>query len=136
MSGDNPLSDDVACVAPFLDLLGIATTQDQQGHIIGKMTYQPHLIGNPNVPALHGGGVSSLLETVAVMQVMAATDASDIPKTINITVDFLRPAKPLDTYASAVLLRVGRRIATVEATAWQESEDKPVTSARVLLRLR
>jgi uncharacterized protein (TIGR00369 family) len=109
-------------------LLGI-NPNDVGGY---TMSYAEHLIGNPDVPALHGGGVATLLETAA-RDVVAKKTNENIATMSDITVSFLKPAKPCDTHAHATIIRCGRRVATVQVIAWQESQNKPVASAVVTL---
>ena len=52
-----------------------------------------------------------------------------VPKTINITVEYLRSGKPQDTFARAVFTKHGRRVANVRAYAWQDDPTKPVAAA-------
>jgi uncharacterized protein (TIGR00369 family) len=113
---------------PMTTLLGI--TSDNAGGY--TMSYAEHLVGNPDVPALHGGGVATLLETAA-RDVVAKKTNESVATMSDITVSFLKPAKPLDTHAHATIIRCGRRVATVRVVAWQESQDKPVASAVVTL---
>lgn len=89
------------------------------------------LIGNPMLPALHGGVVGALLESAAVMQIMWAHQSAHVPKTINLTIDFLRSARPVETYAQGALTRHGRRIANVQVEAWQDDRAHPVATALV-----
>ena len=86
-----------------------------------------HLIGNPMIPALHGGVIGAFMEMTALAQLSLAEPAKRVPKTIDITVEYLRPARAgVDTYARAILRKVGRRVANVQVEAWQESRARPV----------
>ena len=46
--------------------------------------------GNPWLPALHGGVIGGLLETAAIVQLAHDQDTDNLPKPINVTVDYLR----------------------------------------------
>jgi len=61
--------------------------------------------------------------------VLHEAEALTVPKTINITVEYLRQAHFEDTYCRAELVRKGRRVVNVRLTAWQSDEKKPVTAA-------
>ena len=51
-------------------------------------------------------------------------------RTIDITVDYLRPSGPVTTYAEARILKLGRRAANVAVEAWQEDRANPVAALR------
>jgi uncharacterized protein (TIGR00369 family) len=119
---------------PFARFLGMELVADE-GDLIGKLRYAPHLVGNPMLPALHGGTLGALLESIAIFAVLAETEAPVSPKTISITVEYLRSARPVDTFARADIVRQGRRVATVRSLAWQDNPAKPVAAASVQLLL-
>jgi uncharacterized protein (TIGR00369 family) len=90
------------------------------------LPYAPHLIGNPMIPALHGGVIGAFLEMTALAQLSLTQPARRVPKTIDITVEYLRPGKAQETYARAILRKVGRRVANVQVEAWQDSRAQLV----------
>jgi uncharacterized protein (TIGR00369 family) len=119
---------------PFARFVGMELSATSGG-LVGKLRYEPHLTGNPLVPALHGGTLGALLESIAVFAVLAETESPKAPKTISITIDYLRSARTVDTFARAEVVRQGRRVATVRSLAWQDDPSKPVAAANVLLLL-
>ncbi len=94
-----------------------------------RLRFHPKLIGNPSLPALHGGTTGALLESAAIFQLLYAAETALYPKTISLTVDYLRPAKPMDVIASATVTRHGKRVANVRVEAWQEDRARPVATA-------
>lgn len=92
------------------------------------MPYAEHLIGNPMLPALHGGVVGALMELTALTQLAVAAKSEKFPKTIDIGIDYLRSGRPVDTFARARVVKIGRRIANVQAEAWQGARDKPIAA--------
>ncbi len=93
------------------------------------MRFHEELIGNPLLPALHGGAIGAFLELTALLQLIAEIEDSSLPKPINISIDFLRSGKPVDTFGRAVITKRGRRVANVQAEAWQEERSNPIASA-------
>jgi acyl-coenzyme A thioesterase PaaI-like protein len=133
---------------PYIRFLGICF--DRQGdEITAHLPFQPKLIGNPSVPALHGGVTAAFLEVAAIIELswsnlwedlsagrlgsdaVAAGQLPPLPKTIDFTVDYLRAGQPKDCFAKARINRSGRRYASVHVEAWQEARDKPFASAVV-----
>jgi len=113
---------------PYVKFLGLSASRDDRG-VITTMSYGPHLVGNPAIPALHGGTLGALLESAAVFELLWSSETAVLPKTITITIDYLRSAKPLDTHARGVVTRQGRRVANVRIEAWQDDPTVLVASA-------
>jgi uncharacterized protein (TIGR00369 family) len=84
--------------------------------------------GNPWLPALHGGVIGGLLETAAIVQLAHDQDTDNLPKPVNVTVDYLRSGRIATTWARAQVTKQGRRVANVQASCWQEDPDKPIAS--------
>jgi acyl-coenzyme A thioesterase PaaI-like protein len=61
-------------------------------------------------------------------QIALAFPSSRLPRPINVTVAYLRTGRPVDVFARAEISRAGRRIAHVQAEAWQESRSRPIAS--------
>lgn len=92
------------------------------------MPYIETNIGNPTLPALHGGSISGLMEMAAIAQLVIEGDGKALPKPIGINVDYLRKGNPKDTYARAVIFKQGSRVANVRVQAWQDDYDKPIAA--------
>ena len=114
---------------PYCAWLGVSA-RVEDNVIVLDMPFDPKLIGNPILPALHGGVIGSLLETAALVQIIWETGAATIPKTVDITVDYLRAGRPVLSHARAYLARQGRRVVSARAEMWQEDAAKPVASFR------
>lgn len=117
----------------LLDRLPYARFLNLQTRISGDeltivMPFEDKLIGNPMLPALHGGSTAALLEMTAMAQVALAFPGARLPRPINVTVAYLRTGRPADVFARARINRAGRRVAHVEAQAWQEAHDQPIAS--------
>jgi uncharacterized protein (TIGR00369 family) len=118
----------VCAAIPYVRWLGIETDR-VEGEQLCKLRFHPELIGNPSLPALHGGTIGALLESTAIFQLLWEADEAFLPKTITLTVDYLRTGKPVDTFAKATVTRFGRRVATVRAEAWQDDRRRPIATA-------
>lgn len=92
------------------------------------LPFKEDLVGNPLLPALHGGVVGALMELTALTQLAIASNSTKFPKTIDIGVDYLRSGKPVDVYARARVVKIGRRIANVQAEAWQGERGQPIAA--------
>ncbi len=131
---------------PYIQFLGIGF--DRRGdELTALLPFDDKLIGNPFLPAIHGGVTAAFLEVTAIItlswsylwediesgvidpETLAAGDLPRLPKTIDFTVDYLRSGLPRDAYARARVTRSGRRYASVQTEAWQDNRDRPFAQA-------
>ena len=126
---------------PYIRFLGIRF--DRRGdELTAVLPFDEKLIGNPYLPAIHGGVTSAFLEITAMIELSwsglweemetgtldpRALDEAHLPrlpKTIDFTVDYLRSGLPRDAYARARVNRSGRRYASVHVEAWQDNRAR------------
>tara|TARA_B110000483_G_C18112735_1_gene510393 strand:- start:417 stop:917 length:501 start_codon:yes stop_codon:yes gene_type:complete len=125
---------------PYIKFLGVSF--DRHGdELTSTMAFHEDLIGNPMLPALHGGATAAFLEVTAIVGLAWASLWKDIeeerlnisavqngklalPKTIDLTVDYLRSGLPRDAYARARVNRSGRRYASVHVEGWQDNRSR------------
>jgi uncharacterized protein (TIGR00369 family) len=110
--------------SPFARCLGIRLGED--GTLV--MPFSPKIIGNPILPAIHGGMTGAFLETTAIVGVTRELGVSP-PKPIGLTINYLRSGRALDSYANVSIVKQGRRVVAFEAKAWQDDPAKPIASA-------
>lgn len=131
---------------PYIRFMGIRFERHGD-ELTAIMAYDDKLIGNPFLPALHGGATAAFLETAAIIELSWSYLWEDIetgkidpetvgpmslprlPKTIDFTVDYLRTGLPRDAYARARVNRSGRRYASVHVEAWQDNRTRPFAQA-------
>ena len=118
----------VVSAIPYNAFLGLRLERTTKGPLC-ILAPDPKLIGNPLLPALHGGVVGALLESAAILQLMWAHETVHVPKTIDISVDYLRSAGPVETYAQGIVTKHGRRVANVRVEAWQDDRNRLVAAA-------
>jgi uncharacterized protein (TIGR00369 family) len=114
---------------PYARFIGMRATLNGD-EMTGVLPFSEHLIGNPALPALHGGLIGAFMELTAVAQLAITEPGERLPRTIDISVDYLRSGRPVDTFARALIKRAGRRIANVQVEAWQEARANPIAALR------
>jgi acyl-coenzyme A thioesterase PaaI-like protein len=114
---------------PYAAFLGIKA-ELRDGEILFILPEDKKLVGNSSLPALHGGVVGAFMEQAAAFHLIAKMRKPAIPKIINFSLDYLRPARLCATYAQCTLTRQGRFVANVTITAWQEDRTQPNAIAR------
>lgn len=129
MSGRISVLNGLAGNIPYLHFLGLRFEM-AGARLTAVLPFSPMLIGNPGIPALHGGVTAAFLEVTAILGLVWSAlpdgggDPPPLPKTIDLTVDYLRPGLSRDSYAEARIVRQGRRYASVHVEAWQEDRDR------------
>jgi uncharacterized protein (TIGR00369 family) len=118
----------VVSAIPYAKFLNLSVDVSS-GELICTMRFEDKLVGNYTIPALHGGTLGGLLESTAVFALLHAQETIILPKIVNVTVDYLRSGRAVDTYAAATITRQGRRVANVQAFAWQEDRNRPIATA-------
>jgi uncharacterized protein (TIGR00369 family) len=111
--------------SPFARCLGIRIGE----HDTLVMPFSPKIIGNPVLPAIHGGMTGAFLETTAIVGVTRELGVSATPKPIGLTINYLRSGRALDSFAKVSIVKQGRRVVAFEAQAWQDDPAKPIASA-------
>lgn len=111
--------------APYARFLGLRL-ELAGDEMTAVLPFDPKLVGNPIIPALHGGVIGAFMEMTALAQLSLAQPERRLPKTIDITIEYLRPGRAQDTFARAILRKVGRRVANVQVECWQDSRTRPV----------
>ncbi|ODP36085.1 phenylacetic acid degradation protein [Sphingomonas turrisvirgatae] len=117
---------------PYAKVLGV-TIEAGEGAPLLSMPFGEDVLGRPGF--VHGGALAGLLELAAIAALAVELEAAgreDVGyKPINVTVDFMRGGRDNMTFAQGRVVRLGSRIANVEAAAWQDARDRPVASARM-----
>jgi uncharacterized protein (TIGR00369 family) len=112
---------------PYARFLGVEA-ELHGDEMTAILPFSERLIGNPLLPAIHGGVIGAFMEMTALAQLSVSHAGARQPKPIDVTVQYLRSGKPLDTYARAQIKRAGRRIASISVEAWQENRAQPIAS--------
>jgi uncharacterized protein (TIGR00369 family) len=94
------------------------------------LPFSDHIVGNPMLPAIHGGVLGAFMEMTALAQLSVAETLKRQPRTIDVSIEYLRTGRPLTTFARAHIKKVGRRIANVHVEAWQEQRAAPIAALR------
>jgi len=121
---------------PFNKALGIRVERLIPGRALIRVPYKETLIGNPMLPALHGGVISSLADAAGGLAVWSTLDARCSLSTIDLRVDYLRPGRPLDLYCSAEVVRSGNRVGVSAMSIFHEDEARPVADARGVYNIK
>src|SRR5690606_837668 len=103
---------------PYAGLIGIECER-QGDDLLFRLPASQDNIGNPLLPAIHGGVIAGFMELSAALYLLIYSESASIPKIIDFSIDYLRAGHYRDTFAQCQLWRQGRRVTNVAITAWQ-----------------
>ena len=120
---------------PYAEFLGVRTQRGDADGLLFVMPFGERVTGRPGY--LHGGAIAGLLEFAAFGALFEALGAERPQvKPVNVTVQYMRGGINHDTFAAATVTRLGKRVANVEAHAWQLDREKPIAAAQMNVLLR
>ncbi len=119
---------------PYAGLIGIECER-QGDDLLFRLPASQDNIGNPLLPAIHGGVIAGFMELSAALYLLIFSESASIPKIIDFSIDYLRAGHFRDTYAQCQLWRQGRRVTNVAITAWQGDRQAPIATARAHFKI-
>lgn len=126
----NTLASQFILAIPHSRRLGMKIEQIDEGTAVISMPYNEALIGDPKTKVIHGGAVSALMDTAGGAAVMSHPEAGVGTATLDLRIDYMRPATPGQTItATATCYNVTRTVAFVRATACDADTTRPVATA-------
>jgi uncharacterized protein (TIGR00369 family) len=121
---------------PFNKLIGLKVKSFNADEIVFKIEMRDELVGNWLQGILHGGVIATALDVAGGTAALVGAYArkSDLPQeerikslsklgTIDMRVDYLRPGKGKEFFASASILRIGSKVAVTRMEFKNESDE-------------
>ena len=114
-----------------------ALKQLAEGRVKLCIPFKPELVGDPRRPALHGGVLSTLVDVTGGFAVWTSCHLEDRIATIDLSVDYLRPAGAKDLFAEAEVRLLGNRVGNASVVLWSADEpEKHVAVGRAVYNIR
>ena len=114
---------------PYTDFIGM-NVERFGDELVFRLPAKDENIGNPTLPAIHGGVIAGFMEMSAIVQLMVFMHTSRVPKVVDFSIDYLRAGYHKDTFAECKITRQGRRVANVSINCWQTNRKKLIATAR------
>lgn len=115
---------------PHARAIGMEVVDARPNEAWVKIPYRPDLIGNPQTGVVHGGVITTLLDNSCGIAVMASLDEALSIATLDLRIDYMRPATPgHDIIGWSHCYKMTRNVAFVRGVAYHDSVDDPIASA-------
>ena len=115
---------------PHARVLGMELTDIGAGEATITMPYDTKLIGDPLTGVIHGGAVSTLMDTCGGAAVMSHPAGPMGTATIDLRIDYMRSATPGQRItARATCYHITRTVAFVRAVATDDDAENPVATS-------
>jgi len=122
---------------PHCSDIGIKVeTLDKDG-VTMRLPYDERFVGNPVSGILHGGIVTTLIDTASGMCIYVKMQTYVPIATLDLRIDYLKAAEPnKDVLARAYCYRLSKQIAFVKAVAYHEDPEDPIANSVSTFMLR
>lgn len=115
---------------PFCRAMNMVLEDVGDGTAVVSMPWNDLLVGDPVTGVVHGGAVSSLLDTCGGVAVLSHPARPSATATLNFRIDYMRPATSGQTItAHATCYHLTRTVAFVRTVATDEDKANPIASA-------
>ncbi len=114
---------------PYAKFIGMGVERFGD-ELVFKLPAKDDNIGNPILPALHGGVIAGFMEMSAIVQLMVFMQTTKVPKVVDFSIDYLRAGYHKDSFAECKITRQGRRVANVSINCWQTNRKHLIATAR------
>ena len=116
-------------IIPYATMLGLEP-HFEGDELLYRLPPKKGNVGNPTLPALHGGALGGFMEMSATLHLLMNMSVLKLPKVVDFSIDYIRAGLMKDTFVSCVLIREGRKLANVHIEAWQDDRQVPIARAR------
>jgi len=118
-------------VIPLHKFFNIKLLDINKGFAKIMIPFKPELIGDPRAMALHGGIISTLMDSVGGAAAMTTlVSLEDRLSTIDIRIDYLRPGKAEDLIVEGEIARSGNRIIVTRMVAYQSNRSELIAEGK------
>jgi uncharacterized protein (TIGR00369 family) len=127
----------MAMISPHMREIGLRFTDISEGTVVGELPYRLDLVGDPISGVLHGGVVTTLLDSTAGAAVLSRLNAPMPIATLDLRIDYLRPSTPrLPLRARVECFKLTHHVAFTRGIAYNDDENDPVASVTGTFMLR
>jgi uncharacterized protein (TIGR00369 family) len=108
-------------------VLGISVHSASTDGITLRLPYSLHIVGNPQTGVIHGGALTSLMDTACGMATLCVLPEFEVCPTLDLRIDYMHPAEPHKAvYGFAQCYRVTTDVIFARGFAWQDDPEHPI----------
>jgi len=125
--------DKVIEALPYASLLGMEASYEpgpDGERLLLKLPASKSNVGNPTLPALHGGAIGGFMEMSASIHLLMQLETMKVPRVVDFSIDYVRAGRLEDAWASCSVVRQGRKLVNVAIQMWQSDRQAPIATAR------
>ena len=116
--------------------LGLNATDAGEGYLVMELPYSDRIIGNPDTGVIHGGAITTLMDTASGSVMICGLDEFELCPTLDLRVDYMRPAEPRKpVYARAETYKITRNIIFTRCEAYQEGGETIANCVGTFMRI-
>jgi len=116
--------------------LGLAVESAREGELVLRLPYSDQIVGNPDTGVIHGGAITTLMDTASGSVIMCALDDFELCPTLDLRVDYMRPAEPhRPVFARAETYKITRNIIFTRCEAFQDIGETIANCVGTFMRI-
>lgn len=116
--------------------LGLTVVGAAPGQLTLSLPYSERIIGNPETGVIHGGAITTLMDTTSGSVMICGLDDFELCPTLDLRVDYMRPAEPgKPVHARAEIRKMTRNIAFTRCEAFQDDGEVVATCVGTFMRI-
>lgn len=114
---------------PHMVEIGIDVVEGSEGEWVMRLPYNPDHVGHPETGVIHGGVITTLIDSICGLAVFSSLGAIRPIATLDLRIDYLKPATAeRDIFAFGQCYKMTRSVAFVRAVAYHEQRDDPIAN--------
>jgi uncharacterized protein (TIGR00369 family) len=108
-------------------VLGLSVHEAGPEGLTLRLPYSTQIIGNPESGVIHGGAITTLMDTTCGISTVCVLPEFEICPTLDLRIDYMRPAQPhMDVYGFAECYRVTENVIFTRGYAYQDDPAEPI----------
>ncbi len=110
--------------------IGVKVEEISETDVAMRLPYDKRFVGNPVSGVLHGGIITTLIDSASGMCIYVKMQKYIPIATLDLRIDYLKAAEPgRDVIARATCYKLSRQIAFVRAIAYHDDPDDPIANS-------
>jgi uncharacterized protein (TIGR00369 family) len=124
-------------MSPHMRRIGYEVISVEGGVCLARLPYSAELVGDPTTGVLHGGVVTSLLDSTGGAAVLSRLGKPVSLATLDLRIDYLRPSTPGESVSARVeCFKHTHNIAFARGVAFNGDESDPIAAMAATYMLR